>query len=162
MQVSGAQSMVAIFIEYVLPVLVTLLVGAVGWLMARTIGKQIIAFYDLRARTLEAKIFSANIGVLDLTDDDEKARYLDAYKELRRLSAQIKALAVCANWLTSRYFAWRCYDLDKASNGIMGLANSLMVKGVARMHHGYQIESGLKLPHEFSKDEVEATRALDR
>lgn len=129
-------------VDNVLPLVGTLMVGAIGWFVANYIGKPLIKFSRLREEIHEALFFTANVSNREI----DPHRYDNAVSELRRLAARLNALEHSLNRFVRRYFSWRGLDLITAIGSITGLSNSLHDKTGEKAGLRYDIEKALKFP----------------
>lgn len=129
-------------VTVVLPVLGTLLIGALGWMLTHFIANPILKVSHLRERIHEALFFTANVSNRKIEPD----RYDEAVGELRRLAARLSALEHSLTGPVSWFLKRRGFDLSTATGGITGLSNSLDDKSGIKAALRYDIEKSLKLP----------------
>jgi hypothetical protein len=153
--------------EFLGSLVVTFVVGGLGWLATNFIAKPILDFYDLRRRTHEELIVAANIvipgnvGAPQASDQDssETKRYERAYEALRRLGAQLAALDISVEQPARYFFKMQRYDLKVASQGLFAFANSLSSPvQEERFFPRNQVETALKLPRTYSDEDLRQIR----
>jgi hypothetical protein len=118
----------------------SLLLGIAGWFATSFVAKPLIDFLNLRSLVLEEMIFTANVSQIV----EGTPAYWTAVESLRRLGAKVQATDVTAPPLLRSFLSKWGYDLTTAGRDLIGLSNSLNLRG--RHLHADRIEKGLRLP----------------
>ncbi|MCL2384229.1 MAG: hypothetical protein FWC84_00130 [Alphaproteobacteria bacterium] len=129
-----------------------MLLGALGWFATSFFAKPLLEFINLKSEVLEEMIFSANIDALS----EGLPIYKTAVESLRRLGAKVLATDVTAPWLLRKFLDLWGYDLHTAGSNLIGLSNSLNVKG--RYLHADKIETSLLLPLTSSDEFIDTIK----
>jgi hypothetical protein len=143
----------AFLLNTVLPLIGTLLVGAVGWWVTYWIANPIVAFARLRAEIREEVFVVTNIGSASPADVVNTAS-----ERLRRLAARVDSATSTASRLLRLYFRMRDYDTNAAVKQLIGLSNQLTDKTGARILLRRRIEKALKLPFTDADDLVRSVQ----
>jgi len=144
--------------QSVLSVIGTILLGGAGWLATEFFGKQVIRFYDLRRKVHEELIYTANVGG-NIGDDPEWQERLEkAQRDLRRLAAQLHAVASSATPFTKYYLERFKYGPEQAGDSLIGYSNTLTAPDYSRAGHRYGAEKALRLPYALSAELIEMMR----
>ncbi|MEQ8327483.1 MAG: hypothetical protein RIE84_04450 [Parvibaculum sp.] len=150
----GANSLEGILFYFLTYLVVPTLLGVSGYLLLNFVGRDLIHFRDIRRESLHAIENTANVLKLYCDPDD----YRQAVALLRNLGTRLRALNQTSNIVVRNYLRLRGYDLEKASAGFIGLSNSLDNTRWVRVAARYQIEKGLKFPHEMPEEDIEEMR----
>jgi hypothetical protein len=118
----------------------SLLLGIMGWIVTSFVAKPLLDFLNLRSLVLEEMIFTANVNQIV----EGTPAYWTAAESLRRLGAKVQATDVTAPPLLRSFLSKWGYDLTTAGSNLIGLSNSLNLRG--RHVHADRIEKGLRLP----------------
>lgn len=130
----------------------SVLLGALGWFATSFFAKPLLEFINLKSEVLEEMIFSANIDALS----EGLPIYKTAVESLRHLGAKVLATDVTAPWLLRKFLDLWGYDLHTAGSNLIGLSNSLNVKG--RYLHADKIETSLLLPRTSSDEFIDTIK----
>jgi hypothetical protein len=145
-------------VSFILP----LLGGSIGWFATKFFAEPLLAFYDLRNKIFEELIVTGNILVPDekhqwaaWEEEAERKRYQAAYETLRRYAAQLAAIKQTSHRLPMRYIDYKEYDLKRAAEGLIGVANCLArpasnERALARN----EVEIGLQLPRTYKDNDI--------
>jgi hypothetical protein len=138
----------------ILPILLPVSLGAVGWYAANFLAKPFLEFLALRSQVHEEIIFTGNVGPMTA---HHTASYEKAVDSLRRLGAKIQAMDVSAKTLRPQaplrwLLAYYGFDLAKAGTNLIGLSNALT--DVGRALHVDKIEVALRLPRSSTDDHL--------
>jgi len=143
----------AFLLNTVLPLIGTLLVGALGWWATYWIANPIVAFEKLRAEIREEVFVVTNIGSASPADVVNAAS-----DRLRRLAARVDSTTSTTSRLVRLYLRMRDYDTDAAVKQLIGLSNQLTDKTGARILLRRRIERALKLPFTDAEDLVRSVQ----
>ena len=130
----------------------SLFLGIVGWFATSFFAKPFLDFLTLRGLVFEEMIFTANVDQIV----EGTPAYWTVVETLRRLGAKVLATDVAASRQLRWFLSKRGYDLTTAGSNLIGLSNSLNVKG--RHLHADRIEKGLRLPRTSSDEFLDAIR----
>jgi hypothetical protein len=147
--------MAGFLLHTVLPLLVTFAVGAVGWFVTHWIANPILAINKLRASIIEEVTMSANVG-----PGSEVEELKAAQASLRRLAAQAAALAQSSGSVVRYYTRINRLDLGSASEGLIGLSNSLLDRSGSKAIHHDRLEKALRQPRTYTDAIIQ--QILDR
>src|SRR5947199_8018080 len=107
--------------------------GVIAWFATHFLARPLLKVYEFREKAHELIFYTANV-----TSDDEK-RYQDSVDELRRLAAQVEALAAVMPPFCGKILSWFHINLIPAARGLTGLSNSLGTKDGSKGFHREQI-----------------------
>jgi hypothetical protein len=143
----------------------SLLAGAIGaslgWVALEFVARPIRKFYDLRGETIRRVAQYANLrapynerhlanGVIETSEDHtlsntELAKLEEAREELRDLAAQMRGLAYNET-IAGHALRLLGYDPRKASEGLVGIANTVDTTGDNRIRNKKIVTEALRLP----------------
>jgi hypothetical protein len=134
-------------IQYLWPAIGTAAAGFLGgvaaWFATNFWGRPLARFYELRQQTQETILFHANIGP-HLADAERLPRASD---ELRRIAAQLGGIAATSPPLILWLLRRRGYDLEAATENLIGLSNTLTEPyGTNHSAHREMTQRALRLP----------------
>jgi hypothetical protein len=92
--------------------------GIAAWFVTHFIGRPLLKAYEYREKAHELIFYTGNIGEMTLKDD--RKMFEEAVKELRRLAAQIGALAASMPFFYNRllgYFDYQPCCRSKRAHG---------------------------------------------
>lgn len=138
----------------VLPLLGTLVVGALGWWITYWIANPIIEFERTRKAVREEMYYTRNVQ-----GDWRNDRIEQAEDVIRRQAARIEATSAAASKPVRWYFQFRRYDLTGARMGLNGLANAFRATTEERAILRHEVETALRLPTEDTPERIERLRA---
>lgn len=128
--------------DFIGHVLATIVFGGVGWGVTHFLAQPLIRFYERRGQAQEALFFYANLS--GMTTETEHAE--EAHREYRRAAARLEASAVELLPPASWFVRWRGFDLARATRGLTGLSNSvLLTDGSMTAFHRIEARKGLRL-----------------
>ena len=145
-----------LFVNNVLPIVGTLALGFIGWVVAHFFASPILKFYRLREAVYEELFFTDNIS----DPKNDKELYFKAVDDLRRLAARLEALYVSMT-IPVRWIMLKLgYDPMNAARGLTGLSNSLSDKSGGKAFQKHSVQKGLKFPLSYSAEKIK--KILDR
>jgi hypothetical protein len=125
--------------------LFTMFFGAVaGWFGTHFLTRPLLKVYEYREKVHQLVFYTANVGETALADDPKQ--FKDMSDELRRLAAQIAALAASMPPYCKPILAWLHIDLAAASRGLISFSNSLIKGDGSKLVYRQTIERALRLP----------------
>jgi hypothetical protein len=128
----------------------SILLGVGGWLVTSFFGKPFVEFLELRKQVHEEIVYTDNIGLMQLSTPD----YDVAVASLRRLGAKVQAIDAAAAWPLRPFLNYMGYDLPTAGRGLVGLSNSLAQQDGSRAVQKSWVQTGLKLPRDYTDEQL--------
>jgi hypothetical protein len=126
----------------VLSTIITLGLGAAGWVVTSFVGRPFLQFHDLRSEVIQKSVLYDNVRAaakqerpdykshVEL-DDAELDRLREAEEAFRDLASRMRAFALNEPFAV-RLVKWRRYDPMKASTALLGVSNTLDTYGTDR------------------------------
>ena len=142
--------MLDVLLKTVLPVVGTFAVGAFGWLITHFLADPLLQFGRLRRDIYENLVFTANVSAI-VRDDILQ----DAMSKLRRDGAKLTALWHSTFPVIRWWWGYRGYKIEDASRALIGLSNSLTTENGQRAVFRNRIDRALKLPREYTDEDVQ-------